>query len=240
MTRVGDLATQVALQLQDEHLALIERGEDVVNEEEPMRSELRRSIFSKIEFRWRTSDQRILDQIRAASDRAFKELYDEAITAMDNIYASLRVPEVNDHGVVQKDSAGRVLWQKDSRGNEIENWGQLTGDDLEKCLFDLTRLRLVLAPQLSELLLEAVFAKHIADDAHQDAYAELLDDTIPGRTAYASRKSRSDKYHAFYLYWVYHQADAFMKELVNFCRILERIRYWRIEDGAPTPGAYRA
>ena len=235
MPRVGDLATQVALQLQDEHLALIESGEEIVDQEEPMRSELRRNIFAKIEFRWRTSDQRILDQIRAASDRAFRELYDEAITVMDTLYASLRVAEVNDHGVVLRDSGGRVLWQKDSRGKEIENWSQLTGDDLEKCLFDITRLRLVLAPQLSELLLEAVFAKHIADDAHQDAYAELLDDTIPGRTAYASRKSRPDKYHAFFLYWVYHQADAFMKEIVNFARMLERIRYWRIEGGSSSP-----
>jgi hypothetical protein len=237
--RIGDLATQVAMKLQDEHLDAIEAGEDVVNEEEPMRADLRRSIFAKIEFRWRTADQRILDQIRAGSDWAFKEMFDEAITAMDGIYANLRVPEVNEHGVVIRDSAGRVVWQKDSRGQAVENWSQLTGDDIEKCLFDLTRLRLVLAPQLSELLLEAVFAKHIADDAHQDAYVELLDDTIPARTAYASRKSRSDKYHAFYLYWVYHQADVFMKELVNFCRVLERIRYWRIEDGSPSPGAYR-
>jgi hypothetical protein len=218
--------------LQDEHLAVIERGEQVVDEEEPMRSDLRRSIFSKIEFRWRTSDHRILDQIRAAGDGTFKHLYDEAIDVMDNLYATLRIAEVNEHGLVRKDSGGRVLWQKDSRGNEIEDWSRLTGDDLEKCLCDITRLRLALAPQVNELLLEAVFAKHIADDAFSDAYAELLDDTIPGRNAHASKKSRADKYHSFYRYWIYSQADSFMKELVNFCRILERIRYWRIESGS--------
>jgi hypothetical protein len=221
----------VALELQDKHLAVIEAGEDVVDEEAPMRSELRRSVFSKIEFRWRTSDHRILDQIRAAGDDTFKHLYDDAIDVMDNFYSSLRVAEVNEHGVVLRDSAGRIVWQKDSKGNEIENWGQLTGDDLEKCLCEITRLRLALAPQVNELLLEAVFAKHIADDAHSDAYAELLDETIPGRTAYASKKARADKYHAFYRYWLYSQADSFQKELVNFCRILERIRYWRIESG---------
>jgi hypothetical protein len=235
MPRVGDLAAQVAQQLQDEHLAIIERGEEVVDQEEPMRSELRRNIFSKIEFRWRTSDDRILDQIRAAADHMFKDLYDEAITVMDTFYQGLRVAELNEHGLVMRDSRGRVLWQKDSRGNEIEDWSRLTGDDLEKCLFDITRLRLVLAPQLSELLLEAVFAKHIADDAFQDAYAELLDDTIPGRNSYASRKSRQDKYHAFFRYWLYSQADVFMKEVINFSRVLERIRYWRIEGGTSSP-----
>ena len=158
---------------------------------------------------------------------------------MDTFYASLRMPEINEHGVAIRDSGGRVVWQKNSRGQEIENWSCLTGDDLEKCLFDLTRLKLVLAPQLNELLLEAVFARHIADDAHMDGYAEVLDGTIGDRNAAASRKARTDKYHAFFKYWLYSQADAFMKEITNFCRILERIRYWRIEDGASAPGPYR-
>lgn len=239
MPRVGDLAAQVALQLQDEHLAVVERGEAVVDEEEPMRAETRKALFSKIEFKWRASDHQILEQIKAASDRVFKDLYDEAITAMDVFYASLRVAEVNEHGVVLRDSGGRMLWQKDSRGQEIEDWGRLTGDDLEKCLFDLTRLKLALAPQLNELLLEAVFAKHIADDAHQDGYAELLDGTIGDRNSYASRKGRQDKYHAFFRYWLYLQAHTFMSEMTNFCRVLERIRYWRIEDGTPSPRTYR-
>lgn len=231
MSRVGDLATQVALRLQDEHLAVVRSGEAIVDEEEPMRAEARKALFSKIEFKWRTSDHQILEQIKAASDRVFREMYDEAITAMDIFYASLRIAEVNDSGIVLLDSGGRVLWQKDSRGLEIEDWGRLTGDDLEKCLFDLTRLKLALAPQLNELLLEAVFAKHIADDAHQDGYAELIDGTIGDRNSHASRKGRQDKYHAFFRYWLYLQAHTFMSEMTNFCRVLERIRYWRIEGG---------
>ena len=231
MPRVGDVANQVAQQLQDEHLSVIERGEEIVDQEEPMRSELRRSVFSKIEFSWRTSDYRILEQIRAAGDATFKELYDEAITVMDTFYSSLRVAELNEHGVVLRDSGGRVIWQRDSRGNEIEDWGRLTGDDLEKCLFDITRLKLALAPQVNELLLEAVFAKHIADDARQDGYAEPLDGTVGDRNSHASRVGRTDRYHAFYRYWLYSQADTFMREINNFCRILERIRYWRIEGG---------
>lgn len=200
-----------------------------------MHRETKKSLFAKIEFRWRTSDAGILEQIRGAADRLFNEVFASAMATLDGFYADLRVAEVNEYGVAKRDSAGRVLWQKDSRGNEIEDWNQLTGDSLEKCLFDLTRLKLALAPQLNELLLEAVFAKHIADDAFQDAYNELLEETIPGRTSYASRKSRQDKYHAFFRYWFYSQADVFMKELNNFCRILERIRYWRIENGTKAP-----
>jgi hypothetical protein len=229
--RVGDLASQVAKQLQDEHLAIMETAEAIVDEETPMRVEPRKMLFAKMEFSWRTSDAAILDQIRAAADRAFGELYGNAITILETFYASLRVAQLNEYGLVKKDSGGRILWQKDSRGKEIEDWGRLTGDDLEKCLFDLTRLKLVLAPQLNELLLEAVFAKHIADDAHKDGYADLIDGTVGDRNAHASKVGRQDKYHAFFRYWLYSQADAFMKEISNFCRILERIRYWRIEGG---------
>lgn len=236
---IGDMASQVAQRLQSEQLAVIESGAELVDEAGPMRMENRHSLFSKIEFKWRTSDAAILDQIRAASDQAFRELYSEAVNILDEFYASLRIAEVNDHGVVLRDSQGRVLWKKDSRGSEIEDWGRLTGDDLEKCLFDLTRLKLVLAPQLNELLLEAVFARHIADDAHQDGYASVMEGTVGDRNAAASKAARQDKYHAFFLYWLYSQADVFMKEISNFCRILERIRYWRIEDGSTPPRSNR-
>lgn len=230
--RVGDLATGVAADLQDQHLdALLASGEPVVDEEEPMRAEARRSVFAKIEFKWRSSDAQILDQIRAAVDRVFKELFDEAIVAVDVLYEEMRIPEtqvIDGERVVLRDGSGRVIWQKDSRGNEVEDWGQMTGQDLEQCLADISRIRLALAPQLNDLLLEAVFAKHIADDAYSDAYAGLLDGTIPDRNAYASRTSRQDKYHAFFRYYLYSHAEAFMKELNNFARVLDRILYFRI------------
>ena len=231
MPRVGDLASQVAQQLQDDHLAVMEAAEDIVDEQAEALLDPRKMLFAKIEFSWRTSDARILSQLRAAGDRAFRELYIEAFAVLDTFYASLRVAELNEYGVVKRDGRGRICWQKDSRGNEIEDWGRLTGDDLEKCLFDLTRLKLALAPQLNELLLEAVFAKHIADDAHKDGYAELIDGTVGDRNAHASKVGREDKYRAFFRYWLHSQADVFMREISNFCRILERIRYWRIEGG---------
>jgi hypothetical protein len=218
--------------LQAKHLeAIALMGEEEVDQEAPMRRNNRKGLASKIEFRWRPDDAAILDQVRAAVDRAFLELYGDAITAIDMLYGELRVPVTNEEGVVEHDASGRVIWQKDSRNREIENWDQLTGQDLEKCLLDIAYIKLELAPQLNDLLLEAVFAKHVAEDAFADAYEKLVDDTIPARNAYASRESRVDKYHAFYRYYLYSHAEVFMKELNNFSRLLERIRYWRIDDG---------
>lgn len=236
---IGDMAAQTAQRLQDQYLADIKNTPQEIDEQSQMRMEARNKLFSKIEFRWRPSDAAILDQIRAAADQAFSELYSEAVRILDEFYSSLRIPEVNEYGVVKHGPGGRVLWQKDARGQEVEDWSSLTGDDLEKCLFDLTRLKLVLAPQLNELLLEAVFARHLADDAHNDGYADVMEGTVGDRNAAASRAARQQKYHAFFLYWLWSQADAFMKEIVNFCRVLERIRYWRIEDGSSAPRSNR-
>ena len=96
---------------------------------------------------------------------------------------------------------------------------------------ELSRVKLEIAPKVNELLLEAVFAKHIHDDQFQDAYSELVEETIPGRNAYAARKTRQDKYHAFFCYYLWSSSKTFLDEINNFCRVLEKVRYWRIEEG---------
>jgi len=237
VTRVGDLAAQASDELMTEHvLALSRDGEDMLNDQEVMIRDLKRNLFSKIQFRWRADDKKILDQIRVGVDEMFKEMFAEAISIMDEFYSQLRIPHTVD-GVVQFDSAGRVIWQKDSRDREIEDWSQLTGQDIEKTLLDITRLKLILAPTANDLLLEAIFAKHIFDDRTHDAYAELLEGTVKDRDAHAATKARQDKYHAFFRFYLYSHAEVFLKELNNFARVLERIRYWRIDaqDGQKAP-----
>lgn len=235
----GDMAGAVARRLQSEHLEKVAADGATFVDEEPVMLAESKSVFAKINFRWRADDQALLDQIRASVDSMMAHLYSEAKAAMDGFYAELRVPEFDpETGVVTTDRQGRVVWQRDHRGKEVEDWGQMTGQDIERCLFDLSRIRAEVAPRVNELLLEAVFAKHIADDAFQDAYAELVEETIPGRNAYASRKTRQDKYHAFFCYYLWSSAKVFQDEIINFCWVLQKVRQWRIEgenDGKKTP-----
>jgi len=232
----GEMASAVARQLQKEHLEKITADGVTFIDEEPVMVAESKSLFAKISFRWRADDQALLDQIRASVDTMMAHLYSDAKAAIDGFYAELRVPEYDpETGVVTTDRQGRIVWQKDARGKEIEQWEQMTGQDIEKCLLDLTRIKTEIAPRVNELLLEAVFAKHIADDAFQDAYAELVEETIPGRNAYASRKTRQDKYHAFFCYYLWSSAKTFLEEVNNFCRVLERVLYWRTQDGKTAP-----
>lgn len=235
---VGDLASQAADLLMTQHVVdLSELGEPMLNDQEVMIRDLKKSMFSKIQFRWRPEDEKILEQIRAGVDEMFQEMYRESFYIVDDFYAAMRVPEMVD-GQVVKDSGGRVIWKKDPRGREVEDWDQLTGQDIEKTLLDITRLKLILAPQANELLLEAIFAKHVFDEETHKAYESLMEGTVKDREAHASRNSRVDKYHAFFRFYLYSHAEVFLKELNNFARVLERIRYWRI-DAQDGPQATR-
>lgn len=233
------MAKAVARQMQAEWLDKIASDGAAFVDEEPVMIAESKSIFSKITFRWRADEESQLDRIRAAVDTVMSDLYDDGKQAIDNFYARLRIAECDPNtGVVTTDRQGRIVWQKDERGKEIESWDQMTGQDIEQCLMELSRIKLAVAPKVNELLLEAVFAKHIHDDQFQDAYSELVEETIPGRNAYASRKTRQDKYHAFFCYYLWSSSKVFLEEINNFCRVLERVRYWRIEEnknGKKTP-----
>ncbi|AON96958.1 hypothetical protein BI081_gp149 [Mycobacterium phage Tonenili] len=230
--RDGDLASAVAAKLQQDHLKEIEAsGEPFVDAESPMIRSARKSIFTKIDFRWRASDEADLAHIRSGAEAMFAPMYAELKKIIDDFYAQMRIAEINpDTGQRLLDAQRRVIWQRDKDGKIIEDLSQITGQDIEKTLLDIARLKSDVAPRVHNLLAEAVFARHIADDSYQDHYAELVEGTIGDRNAHASLKSREDKYHAFFRWYLWGQADAFLKEVREFTRLLERIRYWRIDD----------
>ena len=233
--REGDMAESVARQMHTEHLEKIAKdGAPFVNEE-PVMVASTKSIFDKITFRWRSDEKSQLDRIRASADLVMGHMFEDAKAAVDDFYAELRIATIDPNtGQRMHDRDGRILWETDDRGQPIEKWSQMTGQDIEKCLLDLGRIKLNISSQVHELLMEAVFAKHIYDDHYQDSFTELVEETIPGRQAYASRNSRQDKYHAFFRYYLWSTADVLLKEINNFCRVLERVGYWRSLDDKNT------
>lgn len=233
--REGDIAESVARQLQIEHLDKIAADGAPFVDEEPVMLASTRSIFDKIQFRWRSDEKSQLDRIRASADIVMGHLFEDAKAVVDDFYAELRIAEIDPNtGMALKDREGRIVWQTDDRGQPIELWSQMTGQDVERCLLGLARVKLDISSKVHELLMEAVFAKHLHDDHYQDAYAELVEETIPGRQSYAARKSRQDKYHAFFRYYLWSTANVLLKEIDNFSRVLERVGYWRTLDDKNT------
>jgi hypothetical protein len=225
MPSPGDLATEMALKLQREHMEKVADQASTDSEAHTvMRREGRGNVFGRISFEWRDSDKATLEQIRAASWTVTEVLYDDVFQIVDNIYFEMREPEMDPKTGLVKMEDGRVVWRKDDNGKYIENFEQLTGQDIETALLDLSRVKFSLMPRVNGLLMEALFAKHIADDIRDDAYLSIVDDTIPGRTAKSNQRSRPDRYHALFRYWLYSNADVLSKEVENLRRTLDRVR----------------
>lgn len=231
MKDVGDLAAEAATELQNEHMEKFLEDGNVVNygdDDDVMTREKRRGPFAKLTFRWRPSDQMLLEQIRAGASVAFAELFEDAIVIIDNLYRSMRRPVLNSHGVPVRDDVGRAVWETDERGRIIHDWDLLTGQDIEEALVQIARLKLVASPRVNNLLMDALLAKRIHQEKRDDEYVAMIDGTIDDKNAKANRKSREDNYHAFFRFWLWSQGDVFLKELGNFQRVLERVRDRRI------------
>lgn len=224
MNSLGDFAAQVAEELKAEHEGSIEDPEKFLDEQDPMEFEARKSIFQKIQYKWRASDQMILEQIKSGATKLFEEQYANAIVVIDEFYLKLRVPT----GRIGPD--GRPIWEKDEQGHFIEDWDQLTGQDIQRTLLDLQLIKFQVSPQVNQLLLEAVYAKHVANDTHDDAWGKVLTGTQLDREAKANQVSRTDKYHAFFRYYLFRSSDTFLKEINDFINLLEKMVYWGIRS----------
>ncbi len=221
---LGDLAERLASRLTTESSAPVNEAA-AITEEAALQAES--NIFTKVRFSWRPEDRAVLEQIRMSADGVFEEAFQHAIALIDEFYMSLRIPEQR-NGVVVHGADGRPVWKKNERGQPIEDWKQITGQDVEQTLANLARLKMEVAPQVNQLMLEALYARTVASDIYDDEWVAIMDDTIPGRTARSNRASRTDRYHAFFRFYLYSVSDTFLKEISSFQKLLENIRYWQV------------
>lgn len=189
------------------------------------------SLFRRLSYTWKQDNKAILSQIKAASDGMIGDVFESTLAALDDLYVMVRKPAVNSNGILLKDERGRIIWELDRKGNPKEDWSLLTGQDIEETLLKLSREQIILSQRVSDLLLEATFAKHIADDSWNSFYEGYMDGTQTDKSARASRESQSERYQAFFRYFLWSKADALQRETRQVVRILERIREWRIRRG---------
>lgn len=176
-------------------------------------------LTEKIRFAWRSSDEAILTRIELAAETQFAALFADAVTVVDNLYAALRVPD---------GQGGWVMY-----GNRpFEDWDQLTGQDIERAIMDLARIKMFVAPEVNKLKSRAVYAKMTADDAKDVSYKKVVSGTIGDRTARANRDSQQDRYHAFFNYHLWSVADVFLTQLVDLMYRLRDVRNWRVSAQA--------
>lgn len=225
---LGDLAERIAQQITiDSSAPVVEAA--AITEEAVLAED--NNLFTKIRFSWRPEDRAALERIRIAADAVFEEAFADSIRVIDDFFMELRVPEqreVSGQMMPMRDASGRPVWKTDEAGHVIEDWNQLTGQDVEYALAKLSELRMIVSPQVNRLLLEALYARHVASDVYDETWGSLMDGTQGDRTARSNRASRQDRYHAYFRYSIFSVADTFLKEINSFTKLLENIRYWQV------------
>lgn len=212
----ADIAADVVRRIQDEAARDLNNGFMPVVDDAPEEIHPRLALFKKIEFSWKEQDKNAIVQLRAAAEVVFEDLFSGSIAALDRFYSSIRVHD--------PDRPGRYL--KTETGAYVEDWSQLSGQDLIKAIFDLQREKVFISQKLSNLFLEASFAKQISTDVYYEAYRKLMEGTVGDRTAYANQQSKVDRYAAFFRYWVWHSSSAFQKEIDRTVVVLEKMAEW--------------
>ena len=221
---LGDLAERLAERLTTDSSAPVQEAA-AITEEAALQDA--NNIFTKVRFSWRPEDRAALEQIRMSADGVFEEAFSVAIALIDDFYTSLRIPEQR-NGVVVRGADGRIVWKKNESGQPLEDWTQITGQDVEHTLANLARLKMEVAPQVNQLMLEALYARTVASDVYDDEWVGIMEDTIPGRTARSNRASRTDRYHAYFRFYIYSVAKTFLDEILNFEKLLTNVRYWQV------------
>lgn len=211
-----DLAADVVRRIQAEAAKDLEAGLIPTVDEAPEEVHPQLALFKKIEFSWKEEDKQAISQLRAAADAVFEDLFRASIDALARFYDSIRVSDPNRYGRFLKTEAGAY----------VEDWSQLSGQDLIKAIFDLQREKVFISQKLSNLFLEASFAKQVSTDVYYEAYRKLMEGTVGDRTAYANQQSKVDRYAAFFRYWIWHSANAFQKEIDGTVRVLEKMAEW--------------
>ena len=211
-----DLAAEVIKRIQDEAKRDLNAGFIPVVEDAPEEVHPRLALYRKIEFSWREEDKNAIAQLRAAATVVFEDLFAGSVAALDKFYSSIRV--------MDPDRPGRYLKTED--GAYEEDWTRLSGQDLIKAIFDLQREKVFIGQKLSNLFLEASFAKQLSTDVYYEAYRRLMEGTVGDRTAYANQQSKVDRYAAFFRYWIWHSANAFQRSIDDSIRVLEKMAEW--------------
>lgn len=222
---LGDLAERLAQKMTTEVSAPVMEATTIT--EEAALNASNNPLTNKFRFVWKPEDRAALERIRVSAEGVVEDGFTEVAETLDEFYMQLRVPEQR-NGQVLFEADGRPKWKTDDSGRIIEDWSQLTGQDVEQTLAQLAKLRFSLAPKVNSLMLEALMARSSAQDSYDDEWGSLMDGTQGDRTARSNRASRQDKYHAYFRFYIYSVAKILLDETQAFTKLLENIRYWQV------------
>lgn len=191
---------------------------------EEMNLSPRKRFFERFDYSWSPTEKAYLTVIKAAADEMVASILTGPILALNDLYAQARVVKLTGSGRPMKDLDGNPVWETDELGRPIEDWSSVTNENIEQTIIKFYTIKLDVTNRVSDLYLEAVFARYMLKDGWNERYSNIIEGTVNEKTAAADRAVRREKYKAFSRYWLWFKANELQKDINATVYNLEKIR----------------
>lgn len=191
--------------------------------------EYRKFLEEGIRYEPRQEEANIISRIEKEVEKMMGDLFGWADEALEEFYASVRVPVLDDKGIPVLEE-GQFVWEKDDWGRPKEDWSKLNGQDVETAIMVLQRVINKATDEVSRFYAMTMLAEQIQDDAYYEGYRKPVEGTVRDREAAGRRASYDERYHYLYLYWVWKRLSSKLESLKQTKKDLEFARHRYLKD----------
>lgn len=167
-----------------------------------------------IRYEPRASEAVIIAKIQKAADEMIQPTFEEADRVLEEFYESVRIFDIDRE-------TGERVHRRHSDGRYVEDWANLSRQDVEQAIWGLQRCILKLEAHASDLYMRTQFAHNVWDDEYQERYRAPVEGTVHDRGASARRATKDSRYFYLFSYWLWKLTADRVKSLTDTRRIVE-------------------
>lgn len=176
--------------------------------------EMKTPGFSRMRTDWNGPDREVVQNIQGIIENRILMNFADAYALMNEVYDVVREPAVDEHGEIQRDRFGFMLWARSQNGAPIEDFTKMTVKQREDFLFKITTRIFEWEQRAAEAWTEAMLAKA----QWEEAFAVSFDSppgrlTVEDRTQKGRLGSRDERYFAVFLSAYSRRADALVRSM---------------------------
>lgn len=185
---------------------------------------------TKLNFSWSEDEKETIDTIKGAVDQMVQKDYRDSFLVVRSIMTKVRDVQTDENMHPLKDENGSPQWKRNPDGSVYEDYSRLDASDLDSAILKLATYAFFAGQWSIDVYMSAVFAKYMADDALSEALASIMSGTIQDKKATADKKSRVERYRAFYKAYTHKRVKELIDRMDSLRRSLEFVRRYQSED----------
>lgn len=193
-----------------------------------------RLLPTSLKFDWSPEERETIETVKSIVKQEVSKDFGQVAHVLHDMLRKVRMQEVDANGKPLYDETGAPVWQKWPDGSIKEDWSRIDAADIDAFLMNAAVFSFFVAQSVVDAYGEAVFAKYMSEDKFAEVYDSLIEGTIDDKRAAASKKSRLERYFAFYKAYKYRYMREMMDRIDSISRRLETVRKYQIEDAKRT------